>query len=237
MNGYTGSITYGRQDIVFDVLFVDRKTMELAVHPDSTVLIKAPIGTTEDEIERRIRKRARWLKKQLDYFRQFDPRTPPRRYVGGESHLYLGRQYRLKLIEGNANQVKLAKGYFWISCKDRNDPNKVKDLLESWYLKKAQCKFMESFERCWPDFERLDLGRPRLQIRRMKTRWGSLSHSGTLTLNLSLIRAPRECIDYVIMHELCHLKHHDHGPEFYKLLEKVMPDWERRKHKLELALI
>jgi len=237
MSSYTGLITYGKEDIVFDVLFVDRKTMELAVNPDSTVVVKAPIGTTEDEIERRIRKRARWLKKQLDYFRQFDPRTPPRRYIGGESHLYLGRQYRLKLIEGNANQVKLAKGYFWISCKDRNDPNKVKDLLESWYLEKAQCKFMESFERCWPDFERLDLGLPRLQIRRMKTRWGSLSHGGTLTLNLSLIRAPRECIDYVITHELCHLKHHDHGPEFYKLLEKVMPDWERRKHKLELALI
>ena len=237
MSNYTGSINYGRDDIVFDVLFVKRKSMEVAVHPDSSVVIKAPVGTDSGEIEKRVLKRARWIKKQLDYFRQFDPRTPPRRYIGGESHLYLGRQYRLKLTEGNPDQVKLARGYFWITCKDKSDTKKVKNLLDSWYLTKAREKFIDSFDRCWPNFERLDLAYPRLQIRRMKTRWGSLSHSGTLTLNVNLIRAPRECIDYVITHELCHLKYHDHSPDFYKLLEKVMPDWERRKHKLELALI
>jgi len=78
---------------------------------------------------------------------------------------------------------------------------------------------------------------PRLQVRRNEKRWGSLSRGGILTLNTDLIRAPRECIDYVITHELCHLKCHDHSPEFYRLLEKVMPDWEKRKHKLELALV
>lgn len=237
MSNYTGSITYGREDIVFDVLFVNRKSMEVAVHPDSSVVIKAPDGTTASEIEKRVTKRARWIKKQLDYFRQFDPRTPPRRYIGGESHLYLGRQYRLKLIEGDPAQAKLARGYFWITCKDKSDTKTVKSLLDSWYLTKARDKFIDSFDLCWPSFERLDLAYPSLQIRRMKTRWGSLSHSGTLTLNVNLIRAPRECIDYVITHELCHLKYHDHGPDFYKLLDKVMPDWERRKHKLELALI
>jgi len=77
---------------------------------------------------------------------------------------------------------------------------------------------------------------PKLSIRRMKTRWGSLSPKGTLTLNVALIRAPRECIEYVITHELCHMKHPRHDGAFYKLLERHMPDWERRKHKLEMAL-
>jgi hypothetical protein len=237
MSNFTGSIIYGCEDIIFDVLFVNRKSMEVAVHPDSNVVIKAPVGTSVGEIEKRVLKRARWIKKQLAYFRQFDPRTPPRRYIGGESHLYLGRQYRLKLVQGGPGQVKLARGFFWITCKDKSDPGEVKNLLDSWYLTKAREKFIDSFDRCWPSFKRLELAYPCLKIRRMKTRWGSLSQSGTLTLNANLIRAPRECIDYVITHELCHLKYHDHGPDFYKLLEKVMPDWERRKHKLELALI
>jgi hypothetical protein len=71
----------------------------------------------------------------------------------------------------------------------------------------------------------------------MKKRWGSLSHNGLLTLNTDLIRAPKACIDYVITHELCHLKHHNHGPNFYRLLEKMMPDWERRKTQLELSMV
>ena len=78
---------------------------------------------------------------------------------------------------------------------------------------------------------------PRLAIRRMKTRWGSMSPNGTLTLNSDLVRAPRECIEYVVTHELCHLKHRHHDAAFYGLLEQHMPDWEKRKHKLELALV
>lgn len=90
---------------------------------------------------------------------------------------------------------------------------------------------------CWPNFQCLELERPCLHIRKLKTRWGSLSPRGILTLNVDLIRAPGECIDYVIAHELCHLKHRDHGADFYRLLERMMPDWERRKLKLELALV
>lgn len=232
-----GVFTYGEEVVEYEVIFVARKTMEIAVHPDLRVMIKAPSGTSEIAIQSRARKRARWIKKQRDYFRQFDPRTPPRQYVGGETHRYLGRQYRLKLIESDNLSVKLTGRFFWVSCPDRNDSSQIKTLLEAWYSQKAHEKFAEYFERCWPEFERLNQVRPKMQIRRMKSRWGSLSKSGTLTLNVALIQAPRECIDYVITHELCHLQHHDHGPSFYRLLEKVMPDWEKRKHKLELALI
>jgi predicted metal-dependent hydrolase len=231
------AITYGGEVVEYEVLFATRKTLEIAVHPDLRVVIKAPRGTSEIAIQSRARKRARWIKKQRDYFRQFDPRTPPRQYVGGETHRYLGRQYRLKLIESDKPSVKLTGRFFWVSCPDRNDSYQVKTLLEAWYSQKAHEKFVEYFERCWPEFERLNQARPKIQIRRMKSRWGSLSKSDTLTLNVALVQAPRECIDYVITHELCHLLHHDHGPSFYRLLEKVMPDWEKRKHKLELALI
>lgn len=232
-----GTFSYGKEIIRFEVLYVDRKTLEISVHPDSRVVIKAPLGTCYEDIKKKVTKRARWIKQQLEYFSQFDPRTPIRRYIGGETHLYLGKQYRLKIINGDAGNVKLSRGYFYVQVKGDITPDVVRKLLEDWYSAKAAVKFKESFDRCWLYFEKHSLNKPRLQIRRMKKRWGSLSPNGLLTLNLDLIRAPKECIDYVVMHELCHLQHFDHSAEFYKLLERVMPDWGKRKNKLELALI
>ncbi|MDF9408821.1 M48 family metallopeptidase [Pelotomaculum isophthalicicum JI] len=233
----SGILTYGKKDISYRVFYVDRKTLEIAVHPDGSVVIKAPLGTEYEEVRKIIVKRARWIKRQLDYFAQFNPRTPQRQYIGGETHLYLGRQYRLKIVTGDKDEIKLTKGYFRVTVKENPAYEKVKKLLEDWYLEKAADKFGESFERCWPHFGKHFLSKPRIRIRRMKKRWGSLSKNGTLTLNADLIRAPKECIDYVVTHELCHLQYHDHSPAFYQLLEKIMPDWEKRKHKMELALV
>lgn len=232
-----GSIAYAQETIAFNVVYVDRKTMEIAVHPDSMVIVKAPHGTDFAEVQKRVARRAGWIKRQLDYFRQFEPRTPGRSYVGGETHLYLGKQYRLKISSGEQDSVRLIRGHFHITVRGNATSDKVRSLLEGWYAGKAAERYNESFDRCWHCFAKLSPAQPRLQIRRMRKRWGSLSERGTLTLNTDLIRAPRECIDYVITHELCHLQQHDHGPGFYRLLEKVMPDWERRKQKLELALV
>ena len=236
MNLSSGSIVYAKETIEFKVIYVERKTMEIAVHPDRMVVIKAPEGSNFDEIRKRLIKRAGWIRRQLDYFRQFEPRTPGRSYIGGETHLYLGKQYRLKIGSGNINSIKLIRGHFFVNVKGESTSDKVKHLLEGWYAHKAAERFKERFDRNWPHFKKLDSAKPRIQIRRMRKRWGSLSKTGTLTLNPDLVRAPIECIDYVMIHELCHLQHHDHGRGFYRLLEKVMPDWEKRKHRLELVL-
>jgi predicted metal-dependent hydrolase len=108
--------------------------------------------------------------------------------------------------------------------------------MEQWYAAKAGTWFPAILADHLPHFARSGTTQPRLQIRKMKTRWGSLSAKGTLTLNLDLIRAPKSCIEYVITHELCHLLHRPHDAAFYRLLEKHMPDWEKRRHKLELTL-
>lgn len=237
MNPLHGTVLFGKEPIRFKLLFVDRKTLEIAVHPDKEVIVKAPVGTDYSAIERKVLKRAGWINRQLDYFRQFDPRTPRRSYVGGETHLYLGRQYRLKINRGRLNEMKFVRGFFQISIQGVNSPELVKRLLDGWYAEKASVRFKERFNHCWPWFEKLPIEKPRIRIQRMKKRWGSLSKNGLLTLNTDLIRAPKECIDYVVTHELCHLSYHDHSPNFYRLLEKVMPDWERRKARLELMLV
>lgn len=235
--GNKQSVIYGRKTIDFSLLYCNRKTIEIAVHPDSTVVVKAPIQSDVLLIENKIIKRARWILKQLNYFKQFNPKTPGRCYVNGETHLYLGKQYRLKILKGTENSVKLFRGYFYITCRNETTPKAVKKLLHQWYLEKAQLQFFESLERCWPKFNGLGFDQPKLSIKRMQKRWGSLSSQGTVTLNTELIRAPKECIDYVVTHELCHLKYHDHSPEFYKFLSSVIPSWEKIKLKLELSMV
>lgn len=236
MSSSRRAIAYGKESIDFSLSHVDRKTLEIAVHPDQTVVVKAPLGIDDEAIRTRVARRAGWIIRQRDFFRQFDPRTPARSYVGGETHLYLGRNYRLKIGSGNQDTVKLIQGYFEILVKGDVSPEKVKNLLEGWYRDRAAGRFRESFDRCWPHFEKFSLAKPNLQIKRMRKRWGSLSANGRLTLNIDLIHVPRECIDYVIVHELSHLRYKNHGPKFYRFLDKVMPDWEKRKRKLETTL-
>jgi predicted metal-dependent hydrolase len=231
------SISYGQQVIVYQLIYSRRKTLEIAVHPDCTVIVKAPTDADPDVICEKVLSRGRWILKQINYFKQFKPATPARCYVNGETHLYLGRQYRLKVVKGSENNVKLSRGFFHVTCCHEPTPEKTKKLLNAWYREKAQLQFTESMERCWRKFEHLDLAKPKLSTARMLKRWGSISNLGTITLNTELIKVPKECIDYVITHELCHLKHHNHGPDFYKLLSSVLPDWEKLKNKLELNVI
>ncbi|MBD3377604.1 DUF45 domain-containing protein [candidate division KSB1 bacterium] len=211
--------------------------MEIAVHPDGTVVVKAPVQSDVETIKKKIKKRARWILRQLNYFKQFTPKTPDRCYVNGETHLYLGKQYRLKIAKGSVNSIKLTRGLFYITCRNTPTPEMTKKRLNQWYLEKARLQFAESTNRCWQKFNSLDIDKPGLSIKRMQKRWGSLSKIGTLTLNTDLIRAPKECIDYVVTHELCHLKYPNHSPEFYKLLDSVLPEWEKIKHKLELSMV
>ena len=228
------SIRYGEQVVAFELTYSRRKTMQIAVYPEGKVFVKAPEGTPLEKVKMHVRRRSRWIKKQLEYFRQFEPRTPPRRYISGETHFYLGKRYRLKVIESDDSSVKMSCGFLRISVKEIENPSTVKKQLDRWYFEKAVQHFSASFDRCWPIFEKQGLLRPHLKIRTMKTRWGSLSSKGNMTLNIALIRAPRECIDYVMTHELCHLAHSNHSPAFFQLLEQTMPDWKKHKMKLEL---
>ncbi len=231
------SFIYGSKKFNYALLFEDRKNLEITVHPDTSVIIKAPLKTKKEKIETKLKKRAFWILKQQEYFNQFNPRTPCRQYIGGETHLYMGKQYRLKISENNIEKsVKLTRGYFHINCVNRNDTNAIKKMLDQWYLDKAQIQFQKSFEKCWLKFVEFDVQKPELKIKKMNKRWGSLLKKGVIILNRSLIKAPRECIDYVVIHELCHLVHHNHNRNFYKLLENILPNWKNKKHNLEITL-
>lgn len=154
----------------------------------------------------------------------------------GKTHRYLGRQYRLKVDQINQfenESVKLLGRFLTIRTHRKVDNRHTKELLDEWYRAHAKQKFNERFELCMGNLQKYNIFRPELQLRQMKKRWGSYTPSGKVLLNPQLIKHPIYCIDYVIIHELCHTKYPHHNKKFYQLLNKVLPDWQKRKHKLE----
>jgi len=231
-----GTLTYGGDTIRYEVRFLaSRRTLGIEVHPDSRVVVRAPAHCPEALIAERVQKRAGWISRQLAEFERYRPRTPTRQYVNGESHLYLGRQYRLKLLPGDSASVKLTRGQLLVSLPGNPDPVRVKALLHRWYLDRARAVFSDVLDTSLLHFKGVD--HPRLIVRTMQSRWGSLSRAGTMTLNANLVRASRSCIEYVVIHELCHTRYRDHDARFFRLLGQLMPDWEERKQKLESALL
>lgn len=229
-------LAYGTETIPYQVHWVaTRRTLGIEVHPDHRVVVRAPTGCAEEVITQRMQKRAGWISRQLAEFQRYSPRTPQRQYLSGETHLYLGRQYRLKLVAGEPATVRMSRGQLVVTMPGNSDPERVKAMLQRWYLDHAKAVFTEVLNECLPRFRGQHA--PRLIIRAMQSRWGSLSPAGTMTLNANLIRAPCACIEYVVVHELCHLKYRDHSTGFYRLLGRVMPDWEMKKARLETALL
>ncbi len=155
--------------------------------------------------------------------------------MSGESYRYLGRQYRLKVLEGVSEDVKQERGFMYVTVSDKNDTRRVQRVLERWYREKARQVFYERLDACYPRVERLGIPCPSLAIRSMRTRWGSCSRSGLITLNPRLVQTPVDCIDDVLLHELCHLKEHHHGKQYYQLLDHTLPDWRERRQKLVLT--
>lgn len=229
------TLQFGTTTIEYEVVYKARKTLAIHVHPDTRVTVDAPAGTEQAAIEERIRKRAPWILQQQRDFGRHSLRSTPRHYVSGASHTYLGRQYRLKVQQSATDRemVKMQRGYIVIHVRDPKDTEHVKQLLENWYRKRAHVVFEERLRFWHPRLARYDVPYPELVVRKMKSRWGSCTGEGKVTLNLALIQAPKDCIDYVMVHELCHLKEHNHSPAFYRMLNALLPDWEARKQRLE----
>ena len=233
MNESRHTLHFGDTAIEYTLTFAARKTLAIHVHPDRSVTVKAPAGSDVAAVEGFLRKRAPWILRKQAEFAALPPRQPPRRYVSGESFWHLGRQYRLKVIEGEREWVKLARGYLEVTTPNKANSAYVQAQVEGWLRRQAQHHFHERVVALLPRFKPLALAEPELAVRAMKSRWGSCTGKGKITLNLHLMRAPRPCIDYVVVHELCHLVEHNHGKGFYALMDRVMPDWRKRREELK----
>jgi predicted metal-dependent hydrolase len=231
----TRTLRYGNTLIEYTLSFSARETLAIHVYPDLRVGVDAPLDSPLEQIEAKVRKRAAWILKQQRELTRYAFELPPREYVSGEAYRYLGRQYRLKVLPlgGLPERVRMDRGQIVVRVPDPGDRERVKTLLEAWYRKHAERVFAERLAEWLPRFAPHGLtSPPALVIRRMKSRWGSCTPEGKITLNLKLISAPRRCIDYILVHELCHLVHPNHSPAFYQLLTRLIPDWETRREQL-----
>lgn len=229
------SIQYGDTRIAFEVQVSGSAMRRVRIHvlPDGAVRVDAPAAASAAEIKAAVRQRARWIWLQLKAQQDRRRHVLPREYVSGESHFYLGRRHVLKVFEAAAlpAQAKLQRGRLEVTVPQR-DPALVRKALDAWYRKHAREVFQRRIATCSEGLRWLRLP-PDLRLLTMRTQWGSCSPKGEVVLNPLLVKAPTPCIDYVITHELCHLKELNHSPRFYRMLGMVMPDWEDRKQRLD----
>lgn len=211
-----------------------RRTLAISVLPDGFLELAAPAHAARQAIEAKIQKRRKWIETQRRMFRELRAVRPDHRYVNGATHRYLGRQYRLKLREGKPPKVSLKGGYFEVVCGEMSE-QEVKRLMNVWVRQRAQEQLAKRLEK-WKDWcQRHGLPAPSACLRTMAKRWGSAQSNGRIYFNPDLIKTPSICVDYVIIHEVCHLKHPRHDRNFFRLLAQLAPGWPTIKKRLEQA--
>jgi predicted metal-dependent hydrolase len=207
--------------------------IRIHVHPDGSVGVETPNNADADLVRAAVQRRARWIFANLDANKDARTYALPRDYRSGETHFYLGRRYRLKLSAGTGapSSVKLIGGSIEVTI-PVNDRAAVKRRLNQWYQARAAEYFTRRLDIIALKLDWISTSPP-MKLISMQKQWGNCSPSGSIGLNPALIRAPRHCIDYVLTHELCHLKEHNHSRRFYALLEMHFPNWVGAKSELD----
>lgn len=233
------STIYGNKVIEFEVIRKNIKNINLNVKPDMTVVISANDKVPLDYILKFVKEKSPWIVKKVGYFKEVQPeQTTVKDYISGESFKYLGKQYRLRVEESEDETVRYFQGFIELNVKDKSDRIRKEKLINGWFKEKTIINFEASLKRVYPIVEKHGIKKPEIQIRLMKARWGScIKDKNIIMLNNELIKAPKFCIDYVILHELLHFKHRNHDPEFYNFLTSLMPDWKQRKEILDEEVV
>ena len=235
----TYKITYSNKEIEFELYRKPVKNINLNVKPDLSIMVSANDDVPIDYIMKFVKGKGTWIIKQLNYFNKTLPEHYGKKeYVNGESFKYLGKQYRLKVYESKDEYVKYYRGFIEMYIKDKSDLKRKEILILNWYKERRKIVFQEILKKVFPVIEKYGIKKPKIDIRTMKVRWGScIKEKQTILLNSELIKAPKYCIQYVILHELIHFKYDNHNNDFKELLTALMPDWKKRKAVLDEEVV
>lgn len=232
-------VEYKGQDIEFELYRKNVKNINLNIRPDMSIMVSASDKVPIEQIKEFIKSKISWITKNLNYFRDTQSENRSQKeYVSGESFKYLGRQIRLRVETCEKEEVKLSKGFIHLRVKDKENFKRKKLLLDKWFRDRAEIAFTEALDRVYPLVENHGINKPRVMIRLMKARWGScVKDKGIILLNSELIKAPKYCIDYVVLHEVLHFKYRNHDKRFFDFMTALMPDWKTRKQILDEEVI
>lgn len=225
--------------ISYSLIKSSRKSISIIVHPDGSVVVRAPKRVSESMIQDVLNKRMDWIIKHKKKFEEQRLINPKSEFVSGEKHFFLGKEYVLRV---NCNSTNIdtinsvtKNGVFIDVC--CYDSSMVEELMQQWHLAKAKDVFPLIVTPIVQKFrDKYDVEPTKISVKNMKSRWGSCSAKGSISINSKLIQTPIRCIEYVMVHELCYLIHFNHSKNFYSLLAEVMPDWNDRKNELRTIL-
>jgi hypothetical protein len=209
-----------------------RRTVSIAVDPDHGVIVTAPKDATVVRLDQVVHRKATWIAERLRRRSSAPPPPSEKEFVSGASFMYLGRQYRLKVQPGDVTrpEVRLLRGWLTVTLPGgRNGPSSVGKALVGWYRQHAAGRLPERVAE-WA--RKVGVPVPQVLVRDQRKRWASCDKSGVLRVNWRIIQAPMRLVDYVVAHELVHLFHPDHTPEFWARLGRAMPDYEVRRERL-----
>lgn len=205
------------------------KTADIRVE-DGAVSVVIPESLEQERVESLLTKKRAWIKEKLILHREAQP-ISTKDYVSGESFSYLGRNYRLKVEKGAYTPVKLHQGRLVVTLPQGNkEPHMVRNALVRWYKRQAKKKLKDKVKRYAP---MIGVNPTEVDVKSFKSRWGSCSAKGKLDFNWKILMAPNRIVDYVVVHELCHIKQHDHSPKFWKEVERIIPNYKDSKEWLK----
>ena len=226
------AIQYGTQTIEFEVTYRNRKTIEIGVEPPETITVVAPEGIEDNELLRYVKSKSKWIVQKLYEIRAIQSQHLNREYVNGEAFMYLGRNYSLRVVEDQNMKkavTKLYQGKFIITASN-TDQLKLKASMETWFRQKTFEKVEERINYYQKYF---DVEPSCFKVKEQKKRWASCTTKRELLFNWRCVMAPSFALDYIVAHEMCHMVYMDHSREFWSLLNRIMPDYEKRREWLK----
>jgi predicted metal-dependent hydrolase len=229
-------IRWGTRETAAELRRTQQRLLRIEVGPTGAVVVFAPSGEDVTKIGSRVSLKGAWIFRSIDRVSNRPSRTPMRRFVSGETHLFLGKQYKLAIEQSEEPQIRIEGSRLALFTPRGDDPAQCRSLMKEFYAVAARSVFGDRLDAMIPPFSRKGLEKPPLIVRQMSKRWGSYTPKGRIILNVDLVRASPMLIDYVICHELAHAFHSHHGKQWSSLLSTVMPDWEYRKARLETFL-
>ena len=229
------SVKAGSEEISFLLERKNVKNLNLRIRYDGGIYVSANVGVPVESVDEFVIKKSEYIKKASGRFKRFaELGDTSKQYISGETVYLLGRGLRLKVVKATETKVFTDGVYIYVETKIPEDFEAKKRLVSRFIDSECKRVFTEILDELYPIVEKYGVNRPQLRVRNMKTRWGScLPEKGIVTINRRLIEFPRNCIEYVIMHELCHFVHPNHSKEYYGFLGSLMPDWRERKEWLE----
>ena len=231
------TVQKGNSILIFKLTRKKVKHINIRVKSDGSINVSANYITEQKEIDNFLLSKIDYLLKiQANFKRSIQLCIEPKQYINGESFYILGKHCRLKVIESSNETVIINGLYLVLSIKDTENYRRKHKMIKEFLALQCRELFQEISSNIYKVFKKYGINKPKIKIRDMKIRWGScFPQKGILVLNNGLLEVPRNCIEYIILHEYCHFIYPNHSKDFYTLVSILMPDWKERKKQLELT--